>query len=272
MTAPNAAILWPVRFSATTYVLRVTTTFGVGVTEDLDFPAAGTLTTGRNYWLAGDDQADADGGVGGVGDLVKMLEDTLNTNSNGRTFTVTISATNRISISVDADEFQLLWAHANTTLDELVFGWTAANAPDPPDSEATAPNQTQGAWCPEVPISEDSRDQQPIVGAVARAISGAQRASRLAVPKKERDITFELLPSAKILSEYGPTTEPYGALETAWVESISYGRPLRLYEDASVRTAASYTLYRTRDLESPIARAAAYKVKWDAALRLIRAD
>lgn len=268
MAVANGLLLYPIRFSATSYVVRVTTN---ATTENLTFPSSGSLTTTRNYWMSGDDQADGDGGVGGIGDLVAMLEATLNTNSAGRTYTVTLSATNIITVAVNSGTFQILWSHASTTLDETIFGF-ASGVDTSAATSTTAPNQTQGVWAPERPIAIDSRDRQPVVGGVMPAISGLSRTARMATPKAERDVSFTLLPQSKALREYEDADEPTGSFEEAWLSGISLGRPVRLYTDASSRTSTSYALYRTRDLDDPLKRSEQYLVRWQVDLRLRRAD
>lgn len=271
MALTNSLLLWPIRFDAATYILRVTS--GAN-TDDLVFPHVGSLTVGRNYWLSGDSQIDADGGVGGNGDLVAMLQGCLNTNTGGLTYAVTVSDPSRNVLAVTktagVGNFSILWSHINTTLDESIFGFT--NAATASGTSAVAPNQTRGVWAPEKHVARDSRDRQPIVGGVVAAISGASRGSQIAVPKKEREVSWALLPPGKALTEYALATEPTGAFEYAWVNGLAMGRSCRLYLDASSRTSVSYGLYRTRDLEDPLERSEQHITKWSVALGLRRAD
>jgi hypothetical protein len=270
MALLKPCILYPIRFAATTYVVRVDVG---GVVANLTFPSTGALTLGRNYWLSGDGQADADGGVGGVGDLYAILLATLNSHA-GVNFSdvVPYTATNTTKITVSSGNFQILWAHVDTTLDPTLFGFTAASNPNPAANSTLSANTTQGIWYPNRPPAEDSRDRQPRSGDVATALSGLVRVSNtVASPKKERDIRFDLLTAAKALREYEDATDPFGSAEEMWLSGLSLGRPVRYYEDASPRTSTSYSLYRTRDLDDPIARTSRHKIRWGVDLRLRRA-
>ena len=271
MALATPIVLYPVRFAATSYVLRVTSG---ATTENLTFPATGSLTTTRNYYVSGDSQVDSDGSVGGVGDLVSLLELCLDSNTGGLGYTVTVSDKSRNVITVAATgTFSILWAHGSTTLSPLVFGFAASNTASA--TSAVAPNQSQGVWAPQQLWTADTRDQQELVGATTESISGLMRSSRLATPKKVRDLEWELLLKDRILDEYTPATEPYGSAEYGWVNSWSYGRPLRVYDDASSRTSASYKLYRMRQASRmPYARSErdGSRIRWAVDLPLRRAD
>lgn len=266
MPLATPLILYPVRFGTTAYVVRVTTSS----TQDLPFPATGSLNTSRNYWASGDAQSDSDGSVGGIGDLLAMLKAALDANAGGRVFTITLldSARNQILISATGS-FTIHWSHINNTLDETIFGFT--NSDTAGGSSATAPNQTRGVWAPQFPCTVDTRDQQEILGATDEAISGLSRTSRLALPRKVRDLRWNLLLRDRILTEYTPATEPYGSLEFGWINSLSYGQPLRFYEDTASRTSTSYNLYRLRQAaRMPYARDERYLIRWRADLPLRR--
>lgn len=268
MPQTTPCILWPIRFAATSYVVRVT----VGATtENLTFPASGSLTVGRNYWVSGDAQADSDGGVGGVGDLCAMMLTTLNSHSGVSFSEFSIyTGTNTIKITVSSGTFQILWAHGSTTLSPLIFGFTAASSPDPAAASVVSSNVSQGIWYPGRLPTVDSRDRQPVVGGVAVALSGAQRASRLATPYKTRELSWSVLTQNKSLREYEDATDPYGSAEEMYLSALSLGYPVRYYEDATSRTSTSYTLYVARDMDEIIERDEQYKVRWKADLRLRR--
>jgi hypothetical protein len=261
MPLANACILTPIRFDATSKTIRVTVD---ATTETLTM---GSLVVGRNYWVSGDAQADADGSVGGVGDLVTLLQTALTTHSVGN-FTVTVSSTGTVTITLTAGTtFQILWADALTTLDETIFGFTNTALPSPAAASSVAANKSQGIWSPNRPIARDSRDRQRVVGSVATAISGLQRAYRLALPRKDRDMSWILLPKEKALQEYEVATEPFGSFEEAWVSAISQGYAFRVYDDEASRTSTSYSLYYARDIEEPLVRNGTYAPYWDVNLR-----
>jgi len=273
MTIAQDGILWPLRFAATSYVLRVTAN---AVTEDLTFPSTGSLTTTRNHYMSGDNQADASTD-GGQGDLFVMLENTLNSHSQTVGFIIadtTGDGSNQVKITCDVD-FTILWTHANTTLDAVGAYWGFdVTGDDASTAQAfTVTNQTQGIWFPNQTRSEDSRDRQPYVGATARSISGLQRTSRLATPKKEREISYRLLDKGKALEEYEAATEPTGSFEKAWVDALSLGRRFRFYEDMTSRSASSYSVYRSRSMADPLDRdELGRRVRWRLDLEMVRAD
>lgn len=264
MPLNSSRIDWPVRFAATSYVVRATV---AGGTEDLPFPASGLLTLNRNYWLSGDGQADADGGVGGVGDLITMLATCLTGHTAPATFTGTLGATFRTFLQASTGSFSILWPHANTTFDQAVFGFTDANTPS--DISTAGTLLPQGIWRPKRATAVDSRELQPIVGGTARAISGLQRTSALALPRRERELEWRHIVQAQTLQEYELADEPFGSFEEAWLNSIRLGRPFRYYADETLRLSTSYQLYRARELEQPMKRNASYPIFWDIGLKCV---
>jgi len=256
-------ILWPVRFEQASYDLVVRNGL---VTSTLTL----NVTAGRNYWLSGDDQADA-ATNGGTGDLVLMLQTLLDTASGP--FTVTLSSTGGLTITNafvgTPDDWSIRWADAATTLDDAIFGFDGDAYPS--GGTLTAPNQTKGIWHPGITRSEDSRDRQPVAGAVGLTMSGLARVSQLGTPKKTRDLAWDLVPQAKGLSEYAASTEPTGAFESGWLDAISKGYAFRVYDNAETRTVSSFGLYRTRSLASPMSRSIA-ATRFDVSLQAVRAD
>lgn len=256
MSLASALIGTAIRFAATSYVVRVTAN---AVTTDLPFPAAGSLSTTTDYFMSGD---------GTATDLVTILATAISAHAQLGTVTGSISSW-RLSLDDSTNvDFTIAWDHANNTLDPLVFGFTDATpvAADP----LVSTNMPQGLWRPERPIAFDSRDRQPIIGGVGMSVAGDIRISSFGTPYKERDISFVFIPQAKILDEYVASTEPYGAFEYNWVNSIAVGRVLRLFEDESTLAAGTYTAYRVRDLADPMVRSQRYDVFWDVLLRLKR--
>lgn len=257
MPLTSALLAWPIRFSATSYLLRVT---AAGNTSDRPFPAAGSLSTTTDYYMTGD---------GGADDLVTMLAATVESHADVGTCVGTITAGFRVNLNPDV-AITLHWSHANTTLNELIFGWT--NSDTASADPQTSPNMPQGMWRPERPPSLDSRDRQPIIGGVAQSVSGDIRVSSFGTPYKERDLAFMFLPQEKILTEYAISTEPYNTFEYAWVNSIAPGRVVRYYSDETAISSGSsaYTTYRIRDLSDPMIRNQNYIVFWDVFTRLKR--
>lgn len=264
MPITNAAVLYPIRFAAATYTIRATV---AGSAATIPFPATGSLdNAGRNYWNAGDGQADSDGGVGGIGDLLLLLKTCLDAHAGVGTFTITLNSALRMLISCTAT-FSIDWAHAGTTIDPTVFGFIAAATAS--GTSVTSPNLPKGIFRPERFVSRDSRDQQPVIVGSAVSLSGEQRTARMALPKKERDFEFHFLNESKALTEFTAATEPYGAFEYCWLDALTQGRPIRYYGDEATRTPSSYGLYSWRHpFEEPWVRDAKNETKYNVNLKL----
>jgi hypothetical protein len=249
----TGCVMWPVRFTATSYVLRVTAD---GSTEDLPFPAAGSLTLLRNYWNAGDGQEDADGGVGGYGDLFEMLEECLEGHSKyGTTWSVARGAygTDSWAMTIFAEgAFSLLWNHENTTLDAEVFGFL--NTADATSTSTTggayiaSVDHPKGLWRPGRPAWTDEGEYTPVIGGITRGISGVSRVSRVGLGKAERDLSWKYIVDARARIESATATGPYDSFEYMWLYAASLGYPIRWYPDETAMTATDYTLYSVRDL------------------------
>lgn len=251
-TLSNALILWPILYSG--FSVRVITG---GTTETLTV----SLTSNRYYWMAGDAQADADGSVGGVGDLLRVLQTLLNTNTGGGTYSVTLTSSFFLQVTVTGvSTFRLLWADGLTTAGlGTTFGFSGSTA-----SAATATGTLlpAGIWRPGNPFWKDTRDREPTVGGVATALSGLSRISSLvSSPKKERSISFLRVRQEVALREF--QTSPTSAFEYAWVASMKIGRPFRVYGDETTRTSTSYGLYRLATLKDPLTRSNDLVTRWD---------
>lgn len=260
MTA--SLVLVPVRFAATSYAIRVTLN---SVTQTLTTP---TLTVGRNYWMAGDSVADASTD-GGVGDAIRLLEDTLDTHTQvGSGWSVSLSATNVVTI-FHASTFQIQWGHASTTLDEALYGFTAANWPSSPGTTTTAPYRTKHAWAPGIAPSEDTREVQEHVASMTRALSGVQRTAHLASPKKRRALAWPLIQQALVREEYASSAGH--TFETIYDERIAVGHRLRYYADATDR--ATWGLYKLAEHTDPMQRSSEVPTRWNIGpLSLIRGE
>jgi hypothetical protein len=130
MAIAQTVIGWPLYrdelttgVEAATYKLRVKT--GAHAAEDLTFGGSG-LTATRELWMSGDGQEDVvgAGSIGGVGDLLEMLKECIETYAGDAvTVTVTLLSSHIIYIHQTAgDALTIYWAHANTTLDPAAFG------------------------------------------------------------------------------------------------------------------------------------------------------
>lgn len=223
---------------AASYALRVE--IG-GVAETLPFPASGTLTDGRWYWVQGDRLVDAST-RGGVGDWLATLEVAINAHTSSAVVSVTRGADGRLTISC-ATSMRVLWGDALTTVDSRVFGFTQA---DP--SAATshlAPALPRGLWAP--PGVWPTWTSRPIarrrVG-VAESLSGRVRVATWAEARALLQLEFGRIQRAWALDEYAAATAPYATLEQVW-SALSRGRPIRYLED--VTAPGTYQTWRARD-------------------------
>lgn len=256
MAVPNALVAWPIRFAATSYQLVVA--IG-GVTTTLSFPASGTLTVGRDYWMIDDSQADAVT-VGGNGSLLTLLKATIDSHASANTATVTLTSDFKVNVAMSAGTVQILWDHGSTTLSKAIFGFAASTALASP---VTGENVPYGIFRPGKPMAVDDRNRQPIVSGIARTMSGKPRfANLVTAPLKERDIKFEYLNKNVALTEYLEATNPTGSFEYFWINSASLGRTFRLYDDETSRTSTSYDLYQITDLEDQLRRMDSNRVLW----------
>lgn len=258
MALPSAAFLYPVRFAATTYVLRVVAN---GTTTDLTFPASGTLDSETDYWMIGD---------GSATDLLALLDACLESHAAINTATTTYDSSDYLStvLSLTGGTAQILWAHANTTLDDAVFGYSGSSSAGTTLVGTLVP---QGIVLLEQAPSDDSRNRTAVVGGSSVSISGLARTSTFTTPRDTRNLLFDLLPQSKALIEYADADEPTGTVEYMWLNAMSLGRQLRYCEDDS--DLSTYETYRARPpLTDPLVRSDRYIVKWSATFPLVEAS
>lgn len=273
MTVPHPILLWPIQFASTTYDLEVTSN---GTKETLTFPPSGSLTDGRNYWMSGDAQGDADGGEGGVGDLLAILEACLESHSEAPSVTVSLDADLMVSISSD-QSFTIHWSDANTELDHKLFGMQdaalAASGAGP--YTLTAGRRPFGYWRPRQPWALDSRNKRNVMTGVATSISGLVHRSRLVDRNRTRRLTWSALERARVLEEYGDDDENAAGYDTTqtdtfeymWRGALTYNLPVRVYADDTDLSTA-YGLYLCDDLQEPWDRDQQYLVRWSCSLSL----
>ena len=216
------AVLWPYRFDARP-MLRASID---STPEDVTL----ATTPGVDYYMLCD---------GSPADLCVLLADALIAHSVGPTLTLNLVDWRLVIEAGDA--VQLHWSHANTTLDPQVFGWTAADTAA--GFTLTAPNEPGGLWRPGKPPEQDTGDRQLVVGGATTALSGRQRTSHFGRPFPQRDLTFGLIPPERAETQYASSSAPLGAYEAGWLESLSYGRPLRYAPDETdLPTSTAYVL------------------------------
>ena len=258
MTLTNSLLAFGVRFAAPTYAIKVTAD---GSASTLTFPASGML--GGDYFFSGDGFAD---------DLLTLFKSTLETHTGIDTATVGFDSDFRLTVSATkpspggAAVLSIQWDDAATTLDKEIFGFAASTSLAA--TSLVGANQVSGLWRARRPLADDTRDRVPIVGGIARSVSGLTYTSRIATGHPERSIGWRLVPKEYVLTEYA--TYPRASFEYNWLYSASYGYGLRLYEDEATRTGSSYTLYRVAGLGDPITRSDQFSTRWDVSLDLVK--
>lgn len=224
---------WPIRFAAPTYVLRVTAN---SVTENLTFPASGSLDAEADYWMLDDgDTTDS---------LPKLLELCLESHSEITTVTGALLISDvptKLTITSDLS-ISILWTHGSTTLDKSIFGFTT----DETGTLITSNIAPQGLWRPRLGAYIDSRPRQPYLGGVTRALSGATRVVQSAVAKKTRDYSYRYLNKTYALDEFALAAEPTNTFEQLQANGVMLGRKLRFCANETDRT--TYTEQRSRSL------------------------
>ncbi|MEM1024746.1 MAG: hypothetical protein AAGJ19_13770 [Myxococcota bacterium] len=256
----SAAIVRPVRFDAASYALQVTMN---GVAETL----TAAITASVDYWPVGDGRAQT---LEGVGDLLKVLQDTLDTHTQAGTSVPSVALVLStgapfVRVTVSTSTIALLWDDLATTLDGSPFGFAASTGLGP----QLDGNQLATIWLPGIPVGPDSRNRPRVVRGRSISMSGIQYTSDFGDATRSRRLTFNLLNQAKILEEYASNAA--NAFESHWVAGISKGQAFRLYEDQSTLGSGGFGTYVQQDLAEPMERSAADTsgVRWDVTLDMI---
>lgn len=229
MPIEQSAFRYGIRFSAASYVIRVTFN---GTTDDIRFPVTGTdLDPTVDYFFMED---------GSAIDLCELLADAITSHGGGEIDSTSV-VIDPVSLELEltvtplaGDGIQILWSHANTTLDATIFGWTNDADSDLEDTTILSPNLPMGLIYLDRPVSVDSRSRQPLVGGISRSISGLTRASTFGTPRKERSLTANLLPETFALDEYAPSNTPYATFESMHVRAAGLGRTIHFIPDATL--------------------------------------
>jgi hypothetical protein len=234
---------------------------GVGYTVPV--PA---LDPDEFYYLSGD---------GGAFDLWKILEDALNDQLSGQSFAITHDNDGRGHINCD-DEFRILGAHVDTTIDLTVFGLdNIANHPavsGPQDYDI--PRQHAFGFFPQDQPSEHPLDALPVVATGAVTVSGRSRVIKLSRSQgRHNAFGWTALDGALVRTELADADHALSVFELTWGASSSAGYPLRFYVDTTDR--ATFKTYRVRPeglQDFPWSEAEETAVFWDLRFPVIRTD
>lgn len=250
---------WPIRFTEATYQLRFVCD---AVAETLTFPVTGSLDPTTDYWMGG----------GGDTDLLLMLAACIEDHSEVTTVSVTLNAEWHVLIDpvVASGDIQIAGSHVQNTLDLAVFGFVD-DADTDTDEDCESPNMPQGLCFPGQPCRSDTRPRYSIVGGLSRTVSGRVFGSRVALPFRDRNLSWRLLTEDACLIEHSPATAPTSSIEYMYVHALSLGRPVHYLEDET--DAGTYvTLRLAPPLRDPLTRNEEWVVRWDAAFNFVQED
>ena len=240
MTVADQLIAWGIRFSQVSYTIRFRFN---SVTEDLRFAATGTdLSPTTDYFVIGDGQSN---------DLIDLLEKALEDHTQSPSLVGTLQSTwvVRIAETIGSTNMQLLWDHANTTLDKAIFGFAGDTAETFPLDGTLLP---QTLWRPEKPeMNGRGKEQSVIAGGIVTA-SGAQRTSYFGAGPDQRKLRFERLSPSKAKKSSVSATEPFGSIEDAWKLSMARGQRFRVYDDETNLATNAYEEYRAQPTSGKI--------------------
>lgn len=169
--------LWPFEIDGTNGNIKVTSG---AVTEVL------TVAPATYYWaLAANKFAGA-------------LQNALNTNTGGSTYTVTLGADGKLTVASD-QAVTLFFNDPLTTLSPTLCGFIAFNYSDAvAPFSLVSPNQVQKIWNPEQEYIRDTEDFPTYGVSLTTACAGQQRGQRWRIALKQRDVELDLLPPRKI--------------------------------------------------------------------------
>lgn len=241
---PQGSIFkFPIRFTQASYVLRVDETTRLGTDyyhaslgqADYRFPAIGTdLVPGDDYWMGGG-AADHDllqlfNGLG-IGPM------TLELTTNGLLARFT-EATDVGGMTVG--HYRLLWNHANTTLDPLLFGFTdnGSAAPQPTDSTgdadhhhviANATRPPQGILRLEYPPTDDTLHGTPVIGGKTMACDGTIESSFYGLAAEPRTLLWDSLKVGVVITEEQDTSLTAISVQDFLTGPLAEGDEVRFY-------------------------------------------
>lgn len=249
-----------------------------GEQEDLTFPATGGLELERFYWVDGSGNPDGQGQLaedgdleGGVGDLLRLLEECLASHGEGPEVSVTQDGDGIITITSDLP-IQLLWEDNATTVIPEWFGFDRRRWPYAAGStEIDSPFRHAGAWFPGHFQAEDSLPTAQEIGGVARSSGGIPETVVFPLGLREQTIRWEELDGNRIRQHWADEEWVLANLEAFW-SWVRDGRPVRFYQDTTRRLGTSYALYR-RGMSSdakPWRVVDEEQTTWDVELNLIR--
>lgn len=204
---------WPIVITSSTNAIRF------DIAGDL---ATVSITPGTYYWL----------GDGSAADLCAALDAALSSHpASLPTVTVYLDADGTIRIITNngpGSMPQLLLADALTTIDPVLFGFTAAAYPFAGTPwTLSSPTQVGHLWNPERIYVDDSGNYQDTISDVSVSLSGRDSTWCYA-ERTYRDFLVDLLPPEKLFDADSPVNEAFATFlrwlarggEFRWTPSI----------------------------------------------------
>lgn len=245
------------KFTQETYTLMVQ--IDVNPPEVLNF----NVTPNVDYFASGDDSI-----TEGDADYIKVFEDTLNTNSGGGIFTVTLLDTGKVQVDCTLPH-QVLWDDPLTTLHGELFGFRfgvgpptdyfgpGAPAPAIIENTVTSPRTVSTWWNPDREYSRINYGEPELSGYATRAISQTTLGWMLsdvsnptAVPRMWRLLwIFVDKSNALIRFATSDIDDPSNCIEYLWLTYLATFCRFRLYETISDRD--TYVTLRLVDNARP---------------------
>lgn len=209
-TQPRFA--WGILFSATNNALRLTTG---AVTEVL------SVAAGTEWFWRGD---------GSGADAAWQLKGFLDTNTGGGVYTVTLLPTGYLKIDCTL-AFQALWAHANTTMDQSIFGFSNASRPNPAGVTVTSDFQVGHYYSPGQ-IIVNAANATPARRAIAATSQGDRlRVARWGSKRQRREVICDRVAPEYVYQARESVTNT--AFERFW-DAVNDGTPFEYCPDLTV--------------------------------------
>lgn len=249
----NALVMYPMKWATASAGSIVAT--AASVTETLPI----TVVPGTYYYPSGDASSS---------DLLQLIATTLTAHSHIGAVTPSLDGNFKANwLASGFVAFQIAWSDPATTADPTLWGFIASDTGS--FASVTSPNIPFGVWRPGYPPTVDNKDRQPMTVSIAKSLSGKQRVSRLALPKKERDVSFEKIDQSLALDQFAATTGPYNTFERLF-SVFGQGYAIRYFADELEQNIFGTYVVREDGLDpkTMLQRDGSWKRFWKASLMM----
>lgn len=242
MTQEHVVLLAQVELTAAS-VLRVTENAVAANLTVIDPATGSALASTKQFYLRGDGSSD---------DALRVLVETIQSHAQGNTYTGAIAwgtdpaspaATVTITRATGANNFQINWGHASTTLDPLLFGFADADTANDGNPKASTLSPLAAWVSPQPPAVIDERRRYDV--SVNRARSGRVRGTRRGGPYNIIDLSFALCDSRRVLRTENASDE--AATFASFLEQVGDGTSFELHLQSVTGAAVdALTVYTRR--------------------------